>query len=158
MRLNSKQIQTFTGWLNEQGADILAPTSEYELLRFRCRHGTGVIYTGRRGQSTNGAIVDDAIRCWQKQRPWDGKGERTSAGGKSLKPKLLLRDGPACFYCGEEFEPAELTVEHLLSRAHGGPNRLTNTVLACRPCNEAVGCMTLPEKVRWRDEKRSEVA
>lgn|GEM_PF-2863626 len=42
------RVELFKGWLNAAGADVLSPTNPYELVRFDCPHGIGVLYTGKR--------------------------------------------------------------------------------------------------------------
>lgn len=76
---------------------------------------------------------------------------------KRLRAQLLKRDGRECFYCGEEagFDVVP-TIEHLLSRAHGGPDTLENTTLSCKPCNEEAGDLSVIDKVRLREKKRRE--
>jgi 5-methylcytosine-specific restriction endonuclease McrA len=63
---------------------------------------------------------------------------------------LIERDGEGCFYCFEEV-PGLMTQEHLVARAHGGPNHISNKFRACRPCNEAAGHLSAPEKIRIRE-------
>lgn len=76
---------------------------------------------------------------------------------KRLRAQLIERDGRWCFYCGEEAAYGVVpTIEHLLSRAHGGPDTLENTVLSCKPCNEEAGDRPVIEKVRLREKKRYE--
>lgn len=40
-----------------------------------------------------------------------------------------------CHYCGEQFKPAELTMDHLVPMSRGGKNNKGNVVPACKPCN-----------------------
>ncbi len=51
------------------------------------------------------------------------------------KQRLLEKYGPYCYWCGKRFPPEELTIEHLIPKSEGGPNRLENLRLACYPCN-----------------------
>lgn len=47
-----------------------------------------------------------------------------------------------CFYCGVVFEGTgsrQRTVDHRLAKGHGGSDRLTNLVFACRSCNQRKG-------------------
>ena len=48
---------------------------------------------------------------------------------------VLLRDRFTCQYCGDRVPAKELTLDHVVPRARGGPTRWTNVVAACRPCN-----------------------
>jgi 5-methylcytosine-specific restriction endonuclease McrA len=49
---------------------------------------------------------------------------------------LILRDGPACVWCGREPWRDDLTAEHLLPRARRGRTRPENLAVACRGCNK----------------------
>jgi 5-methylcytosine-specific restriction endonuclease McrA len=52
------------------------------------------------------------------------------------KHKLSSRDGGAvCRYCGQRQKLRCLTIDHVVPRARGGTNALTNLALACAACN-----------------------
>lgn len=40
-----------------------------------------------------------------------------------------------CHYCGGEFEPSELTMDHLVPIIRGGRSTQGNVVPACKECN-----------------------
>jgi 5-methylcytosine-specific restriction endonuclease McrA len=78
---------------------------------------------------------------------------------KYSRQTLFQRDKYRCGYCGGVFEKKQLTVDHIVPRAHGGKSNWTNTISACVPCNsqkadrtpEAAG-MPLkfkPKRPRW---------
>ena len=48
---------------------------------------------------------------------------------------VFKRDGFACQYCGKQPGADELTIDHVVPRAHGGESSWTNCVLACLDCN-----------------------
>ena len=52
---------------------------------------------------------------------------------------VFARDGYRCVYCGEVFEAAELTLDHVQPRARGGDQSGGNLVTACGPCNVLKG-------------------
>jgi 5-methylcytosine-specific restriction endonuclease McrA len=52
---------------------------------------------------------------------------------------VFARDGYRCVYCGEVFEPEELTLDHVQPRARGGDRSGGNLVTACGPCNVLKG-------------------
>lgn len=62
---------------------------------------------------------------------------------------VLLRDAFICQYCGARPHARELTVDHVVPRARGGPTRWHNVVAACRTCNHRKGNRT-PEEARMR--------
>ncbi len=57
---------------------------------------------------------------------------------RSTRLAILIRDSFSCLYCGIDLrsaEPAEVTLDHLISRKRGGTNDATNLITACRRCN-----------------------
>jgi len=49
---------------------------------------------------------------------------------------LFRRDQNICAYCGETFNAANLTRDHVHPVSRGGENKWTNVVTACAPCNK----------------------
>jgi 5-methylcytosine-specific restriction endonuclease McrA len=58
------------------------------------------------------------------------------------RKNILTRDGHACQYCGREFAPAELTVDHIIPKVQGGANEWSNVIACCRACNVKKGGQT----------------
>lgn len=48
---------------------------------------------------------------------------------------LFRRDGHLCLYCGEHFQAADLSRDHVTPLSGGGLDLWTNVVTACRRCN-----------------------
>jgi 5-methylcytosine-specific restriction endonuclease McrA len=48
---------------------------------------------------------------------------------------VFLRDRFRCQYCGDQFEAADLTFDHVVPRCKGGQTAWDNVCAACRPCN-----------------------
>jgi 5-methylcytosine-specific restriction endonuclease McrA len=63
--------------------------------------------------------------------------------GYEVRQYLLEKWGRKCAYCGAE--NMALQVEHLLPRARGGANRVSNLTLACEKCNQKKGTRTAAE-------------
>jgi 5-methylcytosine-specific restriction endonuclease McrA len=63
--------------------------------------------------------------------------------GYEVREYLLEKWGRHCAYCQTSNVP--LQVEHLIPRARGGSDRVSNLTLACEPCNQAKGNRTAPE-------------
>ncbi|QUN31821.1 HNH endonuclease (plasmid) [Cupriavidus sp. KK10] len=61
--------------------------------------------------------------------------------GYELKEYLLAKFGRTCSYCDAADRPLE--TEHIVAKANGGSNRVSNLTLACRPCNEKKGKLPL---------------
>jgi 5-methylcytosine-specific restriction endonuclease McrA len=133
--------------LQAAGAEILSPTNPYEVLRFRTSYGVGVVYRGKRGETWNAEAL--AAREHMEARkgslaPVAVKGRRKD---RSTVGALMARDGGDCFFCGAPLD-GDVTVEHLVAIAHGGPNHISNLFLAHAECNQAAGHMSGAEKVQ----------
>jgi len=63
--------------------------------------------------------------------------------GYEVREYLLEKWGRQCAYCGMKNVP--LQVEHIISKAKGGSNRVSNLCMACRPCNQKKGRMNADE-------------
>ncbi len=55
------------------------------------------------------------------------------------RTELFARDEWRCVYCGQVFEPAALTVDHVQPRMRGGDGSPGNVVTACAGCNTRKG-------------------
>jgi len=55
------------------------------------------------------------------------------------RKNLLLRDMHRCQYCGEEFAPSFLTLDHVVPISQGGKTQWDNVVTACKTCNTRKG-------------------
>ena len=60
--------------------------------------------------------------------------QRGTLHGFEVKEYLLEKWHRECAYCGKEGVP--LQIEHIVPKASGGGDRVSNLTLACRPCNE----------------------
>lgn len=139
-------IEKFKKWLEQQGCEILQPTNQYELVRFKGKE-VGILYTTG---STNGKYASDAIKSFSTNglHKWDGAPVSTGRQNSYRKEKkqLLARDGTKCFYCGEELGE-DITLEHLIALAGGGSNTLSNMVLAHEKCNQNANTMPVYKKM-----------
>jgi 5-methylcytosine-specific restriction endonuclease McrA len=64
------------------------------------------------------------------------------------REQIFARDDHRCVYCGVQFEPAELTVDHVQPRMRGGDRSGGNLVTACGGCNARKGSLRLAEFLR----------
>lgn len=152
--MSPKELTKFKASLKEAGAELLGPTNPYEVLRFSTRLGVGVVYSGKRGESWNEAAVaarDHLAGGKTSLAPVTVHGRRKSKGTVSA---LVERDGDNCFFCGLALE-SDVTVEHLVAVAHGGPNHVSNLFLAHFKCNDAAGHLSAPEKIAMAIRQRS---
>lgn len=143
--ISDEKLQQFKEWLHNQGAAVLDPTNDYELVRFRNANGIGVVYTGKRGITFTG----EAAEGWQrfkKGQPWKLI-TRKRQHLTLRKEELAKRDGLKCFAHGNSMHINALTIEHLLSFSQGGNDNNNNLVLVCDPANKLLANKPLSEKI-----------
>lgn len=63
--------------------------------------------------------------------------QQGTLAGYEMREYLLEKWGRRCAYCANENVP--LQVDHIVARAKGGSNRVSNLALACESCNQAKG-------------------
>lgn len=61
------------------------------------------------------------------------------------RANIYTRDEFTCQYCAFEFEPEDLTFDHVIPVAQGGRRGWENIVTACEPCNRKKAART-PEE------------
>ena len=152
--MTDRDTHYFKEWLARNGAEVLAPTNAYELVRFRARGAVHIIYTGRRGVSMQGF----AHHCYTAFKD----GSKVDMGvvatqrtqNTERKAALFARDGRGCFYCADDMDDEDMTVEHLIALDKGGPNRLENLALAHKRCNSKASNLPLAKKIALRDTMR----
>ena len=149
--MTTKELEKFKSWLHNNGAEILPPTNQYELIRFK---GTevGVIYTSGK---YSGIFANRTYTEFRNNKTWSGRPISTGRDKSYVryKKQLLKRDGDRCFYCGEYLRD-DITVEHIQSLVSGGKNTLGNMVLAHEKCNQEAGNLTVSDKVKLAINKR----
>jgi hypothetical protein len=145
----------FSAWLRENGHRILPGIGRGEVLRFEGGENVGVVTVDSRGQYHFSEIAAIAFDFFEAGMPYAATIRtpyKKHPGG--LYDKLRERDGPDCFYCGLPLAGGLTTIEHLLSRHHGGSDHLANLVLAHEPCNQEAGHLSVIKKIELRDRKR----
>lgn len=159
MKKRALDIDAFKEWLTQRGAIVDSPTNPYEILRVRTCEGCFVAYANTKGVET----WPDGLTSIREA--FDAG--REVALSPDLKSRVRLRhtietiasrDGLECWFCERGFlstDSREITVEHLCPRSHGGPDHLSNLVIACAPCNRAAGNQTVADKVRLRERMRA---
>lgn len=58
---------------------------------------------------------------------------------KWSKFNVKLRDEFHCQYCGKRGSNRSLTIDHVIPKKYGGKHSWTNSVTACKPCNNTKG-------------------
>lgn len=73
------------------------------------------------------------------------KVKATKSGVKFSKLNVCLRDDFTCQYCGVRLPMSALNYDHVVPRARGGKTEWENIVMACFPCNQQKGMLTVVE-------------
>ncbi|PTR06400.1 MULTISPECIES: HNH endonuclease [unclassified Novosphingobium] len=140
------------------GGERLAPTNPYEVARFRTLYGVGVIYRNARGKQTwtpEAEMAQDHIKAKKGSlAPVVVVNRAGQAQRRSAVLRILERDGGDCFFCGLPLAD-DVTLEHLVPIAHGGPNHISNLVCAHAACNLEAGHLSVAEKVALAVCKRT---
>lgn len=151
-------MDAFKAWLTERGAIVDPPTNPYEILSARTADGVLVAYRDSRGKETWPTELTEYRDAWKAgQQPSLSPDLRSRVKLRHRVQELAERDGLWCWFCETGFlsvDSREITIEHLVPLAHGGPNHVSNLVLACGPCNRRAGNLPVSAKVRLRDEIR----
>jgi len=61
---------------------------------------------------------------------------------KFNRRNIFARDENRCQYCGKRFPMSELSLDHIVPKAHNGRTTWTNIVCACTECNKRKGGRT----------------
>ena len=165
--MNAVDLDDFSIWLIDNGAEVLSTTSEWEVLRVRTNTGVHVVHQNRKGEQRWPQPLLDLVKAFNKKIcvPLAATRRKRKSGKLSQQyGALVARDGTECFYCSGVLAPPEqlvppdyaVTTEHLVSVSHGGPDHLSNKFLVHRRCNEIAGNLSAPEKIRLREEMRKE--
>ena len=160
--IRKEKIERFKIFLRSRGAEVLIPTNEYEVVRFRTGAGVSIIYTSKRGDLTYTGEANKAWDSFTKPNvPWTAQSRvasRPTAAKRSVLSRTIReRDGDDCFYCGKEVGDDHESIEHLLSLNHGGNNHVSNLVLAHLDCNLLVGHLPIIDKVKHREQMQKGV-
>lgn len=74
--------------------------------------------------------LPSVIRLKQYVRP------RSIGAVRFCRENVYIRDNHTCQYCGHQFSPKALTLDHVVPVSKSGPKSWTNVVTACRDCNQ----------------------
>jgi len=76
--------------------------------------------------------------------------QQGTLAGCEVREYLLDTWNRACSYCGAKDIP--LQIEHIVAKAKGGTNRISNLCLACEPCNTAKGTLDIAVFLKKKPE------
>ncbi len=77
--------------------------------------------------------------------------QQGTLAGYEAREYLLEKWNRACTYCGKQNIP--LQVEHIVPRAKGGTNRVSNLCLACETCNVAKGTKDIEDFLKKKPDQ-----
>lgn len=145
----TKKVAAFRDWLSGCGAQVLEPTNEWEIARFKAGDQTCVIYRNKvGGVRYSSEFAEQVWKAFTSGAAWRAAPATKRRQMTPHKRSLLNRDGDLCFFCQAPMSDDNMTVEHLVAITHGGPNHISNLFLAHRGCNVAAGRLSAPEKIR----------
>lgn len=136
----------FATWLTKRGAVVVAPTNQWEVMRFRTVNGVSVVYTNKNGHLTFTGESEKAYNAYKNNTAWKAV-DRKRQVLKQKKAKLAARDGKRCFVHGDKLGFDELTIEHILSFSHGGTDNDNNLILVCEEANKMLGNLPVSKKI-----------
>lgn len=143
-------------FLAAAGAEIIEPTSEWEMVRFRAKGQTAVIYRSSKGHVRySNEVAREAYQAWMGKKSFVATVKVKRVKRAPQIDALVKRDGTGCFFCAVELTDDTMTLEHLVPICHGGNNHISNLTLACEPCNTRAGNLGVVEKVRLREQIRA---
>lgn len=159
-----KQFDTlgFARHLELQGAVIGHPTNVYEVIRYKVKGVTHIVYMKQSGVLTytgeseahyvNFLTNREELKAIRTRKVRANGAPKHST--KRIRDALRERDGICCWYCGC-FVDDEGTIEHLIPRSDGGLNVMSNLVLAHQTCNQRAGALHLSGKIELRTSMRA---
>jgi hypothetical protein len=152
-------IEKLKKYIVDNGGEILKSGNIYEFCRFKVDGVTSVIYSNKSGFIGSGFQGQGKLiwEAWWAQKPFPSTAHKNKKK-MTFKKKchiingLVEREGPFCFYCQQPLEEHQSTIEHLIPKSAGGLNHMSNYALACVPCNQAAGSLSLMEKIKLREK------
>ena len=158
-----EKVEEFKKWVEDHGAIILESNNEYEVLRFKTVNGVGIVYRNKYDKITPTGEALEAAIAFEKGNGWAGA-KRKRQNLNKRKERIAERDGQRCFVHRDERPLDELTIEHVLSHSHGGPDNINNLILVCQDMNNWLGNKSVAEKMniilkqRFSIERKENVA
>jgi hypothetical protein len=147
-------VNDINAWVTEHGGEVIPTLGSYEITRFRGAGVCHVIYAGKKGISFSSNDAKMIYRAYKRNEDvrLADKGVVQTRAARMRIAEVIRRDGAICFFCLGAFsddDPA--TIEHVVPRAHGGPNHMSNYVVAHLSCNRDAGILSASEKYKIRE-------
>lgn len=144
----TRQAANFRNWLSANGAQVMEPTNEWELVRFKAGDETGIIYAKASGDITFTGPAGEAWQAFKGAHSWRAApATKRRQKGAPVCRALRARDGGHCFFCLFPVAVEDESVEHLVPLTSGGPDHIANKFLAHKVCNGRAGHLSAVEKI-----------
>lgn len=175
IRRKDFDVQGFLAYVANEGGEVCKPTNPYEVVRYRAywrgtkQAATHIVYAKESGLLTwmmgskghyraflAGAPMEELPEAAPKSDPRLTQ-HRVLPKGAQIRQRLLARDGDECWFCGKPMGD-DCTIEHLIAKADGGRNSMSNYALAHQRCNQLAADKPLVAKLALRAELRGERA
>lgn len=144
----SAKLPSFRDWLAASGAQVLEPTNEWEIVRFKAGQETSIIYRNKSGAVRYCGAAEDAWKAFSNGSAWRATPPTRRKRMTPMVRALRTRDGDLCFFCQRPVSEDNESAEHLVAVTHGGPNHISNMFLAHKGCNAQAGHLSAPEKIK----------
>lgn len=149
----NRDKEKFLAFISQNGGEVLIPTNEFEVLRFRSGSVTSIIYKKVTGALTFTGDALSAYTAFKEGKSWRATPKPKRAKRSSPRMQAIRkRDGDECFYCLLGVSIDDESEEHLVPVTHGGPSHISNLFLAHKLCNQRAGNLSAPEKIRMHVE------
>jgi len=146
VKIYGLKVDKFKQYIAQAGATMLESTNEYERIRFNSKNGIGIVYDSKSGHTLTGAAII-AHEFFERKKQWVAGNNYKAWQRLGVVDNLLRRDGQDCFYCASPLGD-DMTVEHILSKIHGGSDNEANLCLTHVACNRDAGCLPVAEKIK----------
>ena len=129
--------------INQRPKGWLAPS-----IRARLENTINLFNKLNRLSQITNVSIENVRFDMQKMENQNIQGKEYQQGdlfGFEIKEYLLYLHKHTCAYCAGKSKDSILELEHIIPRAKGGTNRLSNLSIACRKCNLEKGSL-LPDE------------
>lgn len=99
-----------------------------------------------------------AFPWWRSHKQFPTLAEETETFAWPVREALMTAQQGKCWYCGIGLDdhPQTPHIDHQVPKSRGGPDTISNLVLACAPCNTSKNARTVSEYRKFviqRDRK-----
>ena len=148
-KMSNLNVDAFARYLIENDCEILDPTSQYELIRYKTKtDGVCILYCNAQGNVRRiSKTVRRHIESFDKGKVLQKTRRPKTITKAEIEIRLRKRDGENCAVCGKALDLAPYNIEHFLSIGSGGNNNLDNLALTHTNCNMKLGDLPITKKI-----------